>query len=75
MKVNMMVHTYIISIFSICHFCPFRTITELEAQLDYERLRRERLEAQLDEYRREMQYNASSRRGSRDRKNVRKFIV
>lgn len=31
-----------------------RTITELEAQLDYERLRREKLEAQLDEYRREI---------------------
>jgi len=31
-----------------------RTITELEAQLDYERLRREKLEAQLDQYRRDM---------------------
>ncbi|XP_011438957.3 ankyrin repeat domain-containing protein 42 [Magallana gigas] len=31
-----------------------KTITELEAQLDYERLRREKLEAQLDEYRREI---------------------
>jgi len=33
-----------------------RTISELEAQLDYERIRRERLEAQLDEYRREMAF-------------------
>lgn len=32
----------------------FRTISELEAQLDYERLRREKLEAQLDQYRREI---------------------
>ena len=32
----------------------FRTINELEAQLDYERLRREKLEAQLDQYRRDM---------------------
>ena len=32
----------------------FRLINELEAQLDYERLRREKLEAQLDEYRREI---------------------
>ena len=31
-------------------------INELEAQLDYERLRRERLEAQIDEYRREINY-------------------
>lgn len=31
-----------------------RTISELEAQLDYERLRREKLEAQLDQYRREI---------------------
>ncbi|KAK3092458.1 hypothetical protein FSP39_003038 [Pinctada imbricata] len=31
-----------------------KTITELEAQLDYERLRREKLEAQLDQYRREI---------------------
>lgn len=34
----------------------YRTITELEAQLDYERVRREKLEAQLDEYRREVTY-------------------
>ena len=33
-----------------------RTINELESQLDYERIRRERLEAQLDEYRREMAF-------------------
>ena len=32
----------------------YRTINELEAQLDYERLRREKLEAQLDQYRRDM---------------------
>ncbi|XP_076435411.1 ankyrin repeat domain-containing protein 42-like isoform X1 [Babylonia areolata] len=32
------------------------TIGELEAQLDYERLRREKLEAQLDQYRREIAY-------------------
>ncbi|KAK7090405.1 ankyrin repeat domain-containing protein 42-like [Littorina saxatilis] len=32
------------------------TISELEAQLDYERLRREKLEAQLDQYRREISY-------------------
>lgn len=32
----------------------YRTISELEAQLDYERLRREKLEAQLDQYRREI---------------------
>ncbi|XP_074657659.1 ankyrin repeat domain-containing protein 42-like [Tubulanus polymorphus] len=31
-----------------------RQVNELEAQLDYERLRREKLEAQLDEYRREI---------------------
>ncbi|XP_064638781.1 ankyrin repeat domain-containing protein 42-like isoform X2 [Lineus longissimus] len=31
-----------------------RIIGELEAQLDYERIRREKLEAQLDEYRREI---------------------
>ncbi|XP_052258564.1 ankyrin repeat domain-containing protein 42-like [Dreissena polymorpha] len=31
-----------------------KTINELEAQLDYERLRREKLEAQLDQYRRDM---------------------
>lgn len=31
-----------------------KTINELEAQLDYERLRREKLEAQLDTYRRDM---------------------
>lgn len=31
-----------------------KTIGELEAQLDYERLRREKLEAQLDQYRREI---------------------
>ena len=34
----------------------FRTVNELEAQLDYERIRREKLEAQLDEYRREITY-------------------
>ena len=33
-----------------------RTITELKSQLDYERLRREKLEAQIDEYRRENAY-------------------
>ena len=33
-----------------------RQLTELEAQLDYERLRREKLEAQLDEFRRENNY-------------------
>lgn len=46
------------------YFCVRRTITELEAQLDYERLRREKLEAQLDEYRREiseMKYQLQSR--------------
>ncbi|KAH3821266.1 hypothetical protein DPMN_123029 [Dreissena polymorpha] len=32
----------------------YRTINELEAQLDYERLRRDKLEAQLDQYRRYM---------------------
>lgn len=32
------------------------TISELEAQLDYERLRREKLEAQLDQYRQEISY-------------------
>ncbi|XP_041370162.1 ankyrin repeat domain-containing protein 42-like [Gigantopelta aegis] len=32
------------------------TIRELEAQLDYEKLRREKLEAQLDEYGRELAY-------------------
>lgn len=35
------------------------TITELEAQLDYERLKREKLEAQLDQYRREIGYLGS----------------
>ncbi|CAH1780621.1 unnamed protein product [Owenia fusiformis] len=33
-----------------------RTINELQAQLDYERIRREKLEAQLDEYRREIAF-------------------
>ena len=33
-----------------------RTISELEAQLEYERIRREKLEAQLDEYRRETSF-------------------
>ena len=33
-----------------------RTIGELQSQLDYERLRREKLEAQIDEYRRENAY-------------------
>ena len=33
-----------------------RQLSELEAQLDYERLRREKLEAQLDEFRRENNY-------------------
>ena len=37
------------------HFAS-STISELEAQLDYERLRREKLEAQLDQYRREIAY-------------------
>lgn len=44
----------------------FRTINELEAQLDYERLRRERLEAQLDQHRRDMadlSYRLQSRMG------------
>ena len=36
------------------YFNVYRTINELEAQLDYERLRREKLEAQLDQYRRDM---------------------
>ncbi|KAK3801224.1 hypothetical protein RRG08_010447 [Elysia crispata] len=36
-----------------------QTITELEAQLDYERLKREKLEAQLDQYRREIGYLSS----------------
>ncbi|KAH3879580.1 hypothetical protein DPMN_003485 [Dreissena polymorpha] len=36
------------------HLSFYRTINELEAQLDYERLRREKLEAQLDQYRRDM---------------------
>ena len=36
--------------------CACSTISELEAQLDYERLRREKLEAQLDQYRREISY-------------------
>ncbi|KAJ8310030.1 hypothetical protein KUTeg_011895 [Tegillarca granosa] len=50
-----------------------RTITELEAQLDYERIRREKLEAELDQYRREIselkyQLQSRSRRyGSPDR--------
>lgn len=35
------------------------TIQELEAQLDYERLKREKLEAQLDQYRREIGYLSS----------------
>lgn len=34
--------------------CSGRSIEELEAQLDYERLKRERLEAQLDDARREI---------------------
>ncbi|OWF47892.1 ankyrin repeat domain-containing protein 42-like isoform X1 [Mizuhopecten yessoensis] len=41
-----------------------KTISELEAQLDYERLRREKLEAQLDQYRREiadLKYQLQSR--------------
>ncbi|XP_059144476.1 ankyrin repeat domain-containing protein 42-like [Physella acuta] len=33
-----------------------QTINELEAKLDYERLKREKLEAQLDQYRREIGY-------------------
>ena len=37
-------------------WCACSTISELEAQLDYERLRREKLEAQLDQYRREISY-------------------
>ncbi len=38
-------------------FVPYyRMVTELESQLDYERIRREKLEAQLDEYRREIAY-------------------
>lgn len=32
----------------------YSTIRELEAQLDYERLKREKLEAQLDQYRLEI---------------------
>ena len=47
---NVATHTILI----ISH--SFRSITELEAQLDYERLRREKLEAQLDEYRREIAF-------------------
>lgn len=35
-------------------FSPHRQIDELTSQLDYERIKRERLEAQLDEYRREI---------------------
>ena len=40
----------------MCSVAVCSTINELEAQLDYERIRRERLEAQLDEYRREIAY-------------------
>ncbi|CAL1542991.1 unnamed protein product [Lymnaea stagnalis] len=36
-----------------------QTINELEAQLDYEKLKREKLEAQLDQYRREIGYLSS----------------
>ena len=36
--------------------CCWRSVHELSAQLDYERERRERLESQLDEYRREITY-------------------
>ena len=41
---------------SVVVWCACSTISELEAQLDYERLRREKLEAQLDQYRREISY-------------------
>ena len=43
----------------------YRTINELETQLDYERLRREKLEAQLDQHRREiadLKYQLQGRR-------------
>ena len=44
-------------IFSMCplitFLCRHRIIEELEAKLEYERVRREELEAQLDEYRAE----------------------
>lgn len=50
----------------------------MEAQLDYERLRREKLEAQLDEYRREiseMKYQLQARVYAEDSVSIPKHRV
>lgn len=50
---------YLNMTFVLIILCPYREVSEMEIRLEYERERRERLEAELDQLRKQLQHTAA----------------